>query len=75
MLKMMFEDTLDTVLTDGTRSKVPHPTYAHIYSEQPGLYSHYNKISAFYTLFYLQLYNIVDFRSYFIFLYMPDPFI
>lgn len=34
-----------------------------------------NKISAFYTLSYLQLYNIVDFRSYFIFLYMPDHFI
>lgn len=29
----------------------------------------------FYTLPYLQLYNIVDFRSYFIFLYMLDPFI
>lgn len=74
-LHMMFKDTLDTGLSDGTRSKLQHPTYVYLWSEQPGMFSDYSNISAFYTLSYLQLYNIVDFRSYFIFLYMPDPFI
>lgn len=29
----MFKDTLDTGLSDGTRSKLSHPAYAHMWTE------------------------------------------